>query len=60
MANERELTMSKAIAEAIDQEMERDERVFVMGEDVGVYGGIFGATQGLHAKYGAERIIDTG
>lgn len=59
MANERELTMSKAIAEAIDQEMERDERVFVMGEDVGVYGGIFGATQGLHAKYGAERIIDT-
>lgn len=59
MANERELTMSKAIAEAIDQEMERDPSVFVLGEDVGIYGGIFGATQGLHAKYGAERVVDT-
>ncbi|HHY56364.1 MAG TPA: alpha-ketoacid dehydrogenase subunit beta [Chloroflexi bacterium] len=59
MANERELTMAKAIAEAIDQEMERDQRVFVLGEDVGVYGGIFGATQGLYQKYGAERVMDT-
>lgn len=59
MTNERELTMAKAIAEAIDQEMERDERVFVMGEDVGVYGGIFGATQGLYEKYGPERVMDT-
>src|SRR5512135_1317775 len=59
MANERELTMSKAIAEAIAQEMERDPRVFVMGEDVGIYGGIFGATQGLLAKFGSERVMDT-
>jgi len=59
MSNERELTMAKAIAEAISQEMERDQRVFVMGEDVGVYGGIFGATQGLLSKFGPERIMDT-
>ncbi len=59
MANERDLTMSKAIAEAIAQEMERDPKVFVMGEDVGVYGGIFGATQGLLDRFGAERVMDT-
>lgn len=59
MSNERELTMAKAIAEAISQEMEQDERVFVMGEDVGVYGGIFGATQGLLSKFGPERVMDT-
>ncbi len=53
------LTTSKAISEAIAQEMERDPRVFVMGEDVGVYGGIFGATEGLLAKFGPERIMDT-
>ncbi len=55
----RELSVSQAIAEAIGQEMERDPRVFVMGEDVGVWGGIFGMTQGLYAKYGAERVMDT-
>ena len=53
------LTTSKAISEAIAQEIELDERVFVMGEDIGVYGGIFGATEGLLAKYGPERIMDT-
>jgi pyruvate dehydrogenase E1 component beta subunit len=56
---DRLLTTSKAISEAIAQEIERDERVFVMGEDIGVYGGIFGATEGLLAKYGPERIMDT-
>ncbi|RME80818.1 MAG: alpha-ketoacid dehydrogenase subunit beta [Caldilineae bacterium] len=56
---ERLLTTSKAIAEAIAQEMERDERVFVMGEDVGAYGGIFGATEGLLEKFGPERVMDT-
>ena len=59
MTNQRELTMSKAISEAIAQEMERDQRVFVMGEDVGIYGGIFGATQGLLDKFGPERVMDT-
>ncbi|RME83694.1 MAG: alpha-ketoacid dehydrogenase subunit beta, partial [Caldilineae bacterium] len=57
--NGRTLTMAKAISEAIAQEMERDERVFVMGEDVGAYGGIFGATQGLLEKFGPERVMDT-
>ncbi|HYF94984.1 MAG TPA: alpha-ketoacid dehydrogenase subunit beta [Symbiobacteriaceae bacterium] len=56
---ERKLTMSKAVAEAIAQEMERDERVFVMGEDIGTYGGIFSATQGLLEKFGPERVMDT-
>ncbi|HZD70962.1 MAG TPA: alpha-ketoacid dehydrogenase subunit beta [Actinomycetes bacterium] len=53
------LTTSKAISEAIAQEMERDPSVFVMGEDIGTYGGIFGATEGLLAKYGSERVMDT-
>lgn len=57
--NGRTLTMSKAIAEAIAQEMERDETVFVMGEDVGAYGGIFGATQGLLETFGSDRVMDT-
>ena len=56
---DRLLTTSKAISEAIGQEIERDERVFVMGEDIGTYGGIFGATEGLLAKYGPEKIMDT-
>lgn len=55
----RTLTMARAIAEAIGQEMERDPRVFVMGEDIGRYGGIFGATQGLLDRFGPERIMDT-
>lgn len=56
---ERLLTTSKAIAEAIAQEMERDERVFVLGEDIGAYGGIFGATEGLLKQFGPGRVIDT-
>ncbi len=59
MSNSRKLTMAAAISEAIAQEIERDPDVFVMGEDVGKYGGIFGATGGLLAKYGKERVIDT-
>lgn len=57
--HKRLLTGNKAMAEAIAQEMERDQSVFVMGEDVGVYGGIFGATEGLHAKFGPDRVRDT-
>jgi pyruvate dehydrogenase E1 component beta subunit len=53
------LTTSKAISEAIAHELERDDAVFVMGEDIGVYGGIFGATEGLLAKFGPERVMDT-
>jgi len=55
----RRLTMAQAISEAIGQEMERNPDVFVMGEDVGAYGGIFGATGGLFNKFGGQRIIDT-
>jgi acetoin:2,6-dichlorophenolindophenol oxidoreductase subunit beta len=53
------LTTAKAISEAIAQEMERDPNVFVMGEDIGAYGGIFGATDGLLAKFGPDRVMDT-
>jgi len=56
---QRLLTTSKAISEAIAQEMERDPGVFVMGEDIGIYGGIFGATEGLLAEFGPDRIMDT-
>jgi pyruvate dehydrogenase E1 component beta subunit len=59
MSTVRKLTMAQAIAEAIGQEMERDDKVFVMGEDIGKYGGIFGATGGLLEKFGKDRIMDT-
>lgn len=56
---ERKLTTQKAISEAIAQEMDADDSVFVLGEDIGVYGGIFGATEGLLDQFGPERIMDT-
>jgi len=59
MTTARKLTMAQAIAEAIGQEMERDPKVFVMGEDIARYGGIFGATGGLLDRFGPERIMDT-
>ena len=55
----RKLTTSKAMVEGIAQEMERDPSVFVLGEDVGAYGGIFGSTTGLLEKFGPNRILDT-
>jgi 2-oxoisovalerate dehydrogenase E1 component len=54
-----ERTMAEAINEALRQEMERDARVFVMGEDVSLIGGIFGITRGLREKFGEERVRDT-
>lgn len=54
-----ELTMVEAIRQAMDEEMARDERVFIVGEDVGVRGGVFRATVGLFDKYGEERVIDS-
>jgi len=59
MSETRKLTMAAAIAEVIGQEMERDPEVFAMGEDIGKYGGIFGATGGLLARFGRDRIMDT-
>ncbi|MDE0235533.1 MAG: alpha-ketoacid dehydrogenase subunit beta, partial [bacterium] len=55
----RTLTFSQAIREALREEMERDDRVFVWGEDVAVYGGIYGATAGLLEQFGPGRVIDT-
>jgi len=55
----REITYLEAVREALRQEMRRDERVFIIGEDVGVYGGAFGVTLGLIEEFGEERVIDT-
>lgn len=55
----RELTYAQAIREAIALAMERDERVFLFGEDVGIYGGAFGVTDGLLDRFGPERVRDT-
>lgn len=56
---EREITYVEAVREALRQVMAADERVFVIGEDIGVYGGAFGATAGLLQEFGARRVIDT-
>lgn len=58
-ASTRQLTTARAISEAIASEMRRDSRVFVMGEDIGKYGGIFSATQDLLNQFGPERVRDT-
>ena len=55
----RELTYMEALREAMRQAMEKDERVFLIGEDIGVYGGAFGVTAGLIDQFGANRVIDT-
>ena len=55
----RRITTAKAMAEGIALEMRRDPDVFVMGEDVGAYGGIFGSTTDLFGEFGADRVIDT-
>jgi 2-oxoisovalerate dehydrogenase E1 component beta subunit len=54
-----EQNILEAIRSAMDEEMERDERVMILGEDVGKKGGVFGATDGLWAKYGDKRVLDT-
>ena len=53
------MRMIEAVRAAITEEMDRDERVLVMGEDVGRKGGVFGATDGLHARFGEARVLDT-
>lgn len=55
----RVITYIDAITEALDQEMARDERVYLIGEDIGLYGGVFKATKGLQKKYGEYRVIDS-
>src|SRR5215216_4358194 len=54
-----ETTYLEAIRQALIEEMERDENVFILGEDIGAYGGAFKVTDGLMAKFGERRVIDT-
>ena len=55
----REISYLEAIREAMLEEMRRDDRVFVLGEDIGAYGGAFQATRGFFQEFGEERVIDT-
>jgi len=55
----RQISYREAISEAIKEEMARDDRVFLMGEDVGILGGAFGGTRGIYAMFGGERVLDT-
>jgi pyruvate/2-oxoglutarate/acetoin dehydrogenase E1 component len=56
---ERILTYAEAIREAIGQAMETDENVFMLGEDIGIYGGAFGVSGDLYQRFGKDRILDT-
>lgn len=54
-----EITYLEAIREALLEEMARDENVFLLGEDIGAYGGAFKVTEGLQARFGEQRVLDT-
>ena len=53
------MTYIEAITEGLREEMERDERIFLIGEDIAAYGGVFKATKGLYEKFGPMRVIDS-
>jgi pyruvate/2-oxoglutarate/acetoin dehydrogenase E1 component len=55
----RKVAYALAVRTALREEMMRDERVFIMGEDIGVYGGVYGATRGLLREFGEKRVRDT-
>jgi pyruvate/2-oxoglutarate/acetoin dehydrogenase E1 component/TPP-dependent pyruvate/acetoin dehydrogenase alpha subunit len=57
--NVRTLAYSQALVEAMREEMKRDPHVFIMGEDVGLYGGAYGATRDLYKEFGERRVLDT-
>ncbi|QQS39680.1 MAG: alpha-ketoacid dehydrogenase subunit beta [Acidobacteriota bacterium] len=59
MSNEKTSTLLEAIREGIREEMSRDDSVFIIGEDVGTYGGAFKVTEGLLDQFGPDRVIDT-
>jgi len=59
LAAVRELRVQEALREALRYEMERDDRVFVMGEDVALFGGAYGVTRGLLQEFGDNRVLDT-
>lgn len=54
-----EVTYLEALRQGLWEEMERDERVFILGEDIGIYGGAFKVTDGFSQRFGAQRVIDT-
>ncbi len=53
------ITMREAISQALWEEMERDPKVFIMGEEVGVWGGTYAVTKGFYDHFGPERVKDT-
>lgn len=55
----REITYAEAIREALREEMKRDDKVYILGEDVGKFGGCFGVTKGLWEEFGDDRVRDT-
>jgi len=55
----REITYLEAVREAMSQEMRQNEDVFILGEDIGVYGGAFGVTRGMIEEFGPERVRNT-
>ncbi len=55
----REITYLEAVREAMSQEMRQNEDVFILGEDIGVYGGAFGVTRGMIEEFGSERVRNT-
>lgn len=55
----KEITIAEAIRAALAEEMQRDENVYLIGEDIAVFGGCFGVTAGLYNAFGAERVLDT-
>jgi len=55
----RSVTYAAAIREALAEELERDEQVFLIGEDIGESGGVFGVTKGLIERFGSDRVLDT-
>ncbi len=56
--DQRQLTLLEAVREALSEEMERDPRVVLLGEDIGRMGGVFRATEGLLERFGPERVVD--
>ena len=59
MSEMRKISYRDAVREAMVEEMRRDEKVFLMGEDIGVYDGAFGVSKGMIAEFGPERVRET-
>ena len=59
LPTELEMTLVQAVTDALACEMRLDDRVIILGEDVGLNGGVFRATEGLQAEFGADRVVDS-